>query len=595
VFLWIALNSLQAQGVAEFLTLTGRDAEEVIPEEDALLLEELMRDPSGLTEEKLAQMTQLSFLSANDIRILQTSADSGWTASLPEHQGISDRLRELLNLLAKKNQVPEDPRVRWKQTLVSKKDIRYQWRGHITFPSAEIGMFIERDPGEKSITDRSSGYLVRRYSKGRLILGDHQIVTGYGLMFWRSVPVRKGFETITTLARAGQGLQPYRSSHESWNLRGAGLTYDTPWGEGLVSLGYNLRDGYIDTDGEVHTRDTGLHTGEMATTQKGKLHETSIVGQWSLRTARNQIGLALVADKWRDVESKHQLFRGYSIFGSHRYGSWLIFGESAAGFNDTRGYLVGGQTRSKVIHYLFAVRSYAPGFRALRSNPFAEWTGKERKETGLYQGLMFRKGRHKVTLYGDLYVERLGKNATNFPRRGVDSAWRWEGKWSQTEWRIQWKEEIRTNEGKNTYFPRTIPAKEQRRTFKITVRYKRNRNTVWKCDWSKTKVQTGRISAAGQGINLLWFWRGEATTITLDWVTTVIDDYKARIYFWDVNLPGEMRSRMYVGSGHAPGAKILYRSREGFKIGARYRVTWPDLHFAGDPVSEGALVAEFVL
>ncbi len=572
----------------------GRDAEEILPEEDALVLEELARSTPGITAEKAARLTQLSFLSASDVRILQAGADSGWVSSLPERPEISDRLRELLKLLAK-SQASEDPRISWKQTLVSKGDIRYQWRGRVVFPSVEVGMFMERDPGESFITDRSSGYLLRRYSRGRLILGDHQIVSGYGLMFWRSVPVKKGFETITSLARAGRGLQPYRSSHESWNLRGAGITYNTPWGEWLVSLGRNPRDGYIDADGNIHVRDTGLHTGEMTTAQKGKLRETSIVGQWSLRATRSQIGLVVASDEWTGEDRQRKLFRGYSIFGSRNGNHWLIFGECAAGFNDTWGYLFGGQIRSKTIQYLFTVRSYTPGFRALRSNPFAEWTGSERSETGVYQGLVIRKGRYKVTLYGDLYAERLLRNDIKFPSRGRDSAWRWEGKWAHADWRLQWKEEIRTNENKTTYFPRMIPSKTFKRTLKIIVKYKRDKNTTWKLNWNKTDFRSGPISATGQGIDLLWIRSGEVTTVTLDWVTTVVEGYKAGIYFWDVNLPGEMRTRMYAVSGHAPGLKILYRSPEGFKIGARYRVTWPDLRFAGNPVTEGALVAEFVM
>jgi hypothetical protein len=65
-----------------------------------------------------------------------------------------------------------------------------------------------------------------------------------------------------------------------------------------------------------------------------------------------------------------------------------------------------------------------------------------------------------------------------------------------------------------------------------------------------------------------------------------------RIYFWDVNLPGELITKLYAHSGHSIVLKAIYSNRGQFSAGLRIRILWRDLEFNGKPIITGALYTE---
>jgi hypothetical protein len=62
-----------------------------------------------------------------------------------------------------------------------------------------------------------------------------------------------------------------------------------------------------------------------------------------------------------------------------------------------------------------------------------------------------------------------------------------------------------------------------------------------------------------------------------------IDDYNSRVYFWDINLPGEMRSLAVSHSGQLIGLRIQMKKTNNYQISFRTRYEWNSLKFLGTP------------
>ena len=63
----------------------------------------------------------------------------------------------------------------------------------------------------------------------------------------------------------------------------------------------------------------------------------------------------------------------------------------------------------------------------------------------------------------------------------------------------------------------------------------------------------------------------------------------------DVNLPGEMTTRVYTKNGISPAIKVLYQTKSGFELGFRLRTQLKEFGFTGTPEIFGALVFEIML
>ncbi len=342
--IWITISFLFGQQ-EEIISKLGRDAENPLPEEDILILENVFQSSSQDIRVQLVQIANLSFLPDSDIDILQKIHDSNSISKWINHKSISDELKTIL-LELPHNQIPIQATGNVRQAMVIGDEIRYQWRGTIDIQNYRVGFFMERDPGEDIIADRKSGYFSGTHKHGDWVIGDYQILSGYGLLLWRSMSVKKGLESITGLPRKGKGLQAYRSSNESWNFRGIGGTWKTKFGNWLFSLGRNLRDGSIGSNNTIHTRDDGLHNSAISIAEKGNLVESSLIGQWEKLCTNGHIGITSLTSNWTTKNSSSKQFDAFSVHGSYKTNKWTTFGEWATGFHSKPGFLWGTQLSS---------------------------------------------------------------------------------------------------------------------------------------------------------------------------------------------------------------------------------------------------------
>jgi hypothetical protein len=549
-----------------------------------------------LGKELAKKIMKLSFIDYDDEQALNAVSDSESLLAISQNEEISEDLRQLIKIIDKSVLRYKDiGDILVNQYMVFNDDYRYRWKFNYSANNYSAGLIAERDPNEKKLIDHLSGYLTKKYNHGELILGDYQIVTGFGLWSWRSVSTRKSFETLAGLPRIGRGIAPYRSSNEAWYLRGIGYTKETKMGNLLISGGYTLQDGKLDSTGSLLLSYSGLHTGATSIEQQNNITESVVLGQWNFTKPNTNIVTSIAGVRWNDKNDNDSRDWSGSVAFNQLFEYGNIFGEIGRGYNRTAGTITGLRLKFPNVKYLISARYYSKGYSALRSNPFTEWVGNDRNEFGLFQSISYKYNRNLFTIYGDLFKVSDIENDDLFPKSGQEAGLRWEKRKGRRYQRIQWKWEKKSLENDGVY----LLAKQSKYKIDNTLKYSGVFNLT-KSMWGKLQLtysidETSESKSQSYGLDTQVWFEKDNITVFFDVVTTVTNGGSAWIYFWDVNLPGEMTTRVYTKDRISPAIKILYQTSSGFELGFRLRAQWEDFDFAGTPEIFGALVFEIML
>ena len=592
----IGVKPTTAQQKEATTFLQNLDAEIDIPEEDIILVNEILKGQWTLGKGLAKQIIKLSFIDIDDEQALNSVSDRKSLLAISQNEDVSRFLRQLITIIDKstlRNKELGDILVN--QYMVVNDDNRYRWKFNYSTEDYSAGLIAERDPNEKKLIDHLSGYLLKKYNSGELVIGDYQIVTGFGLWSWRSVSTRKSFETIAGLPRMGHGISPYRSSNESWYLRGISYTKRTKHGNLLISGGYTFQDGKLDSTGNLSLSSSGFHTGATSIAQQNNITESVILGQWNYNKQNHKIVTSVARVNWLDRDSNKKDDWSGSIAFNQMFKNGNIFGEIGRGYNRTAGIISGLRIKIPNVKYLISSRYYSKGYSALRSNPFAEWVGKDRNEFGLFQSISYKHNRNLFTVYGDLFKTSAVENGDSFPKLGQEAGLRWERRQGRRYQRIQWKWEQKSLENDGVYLTAQRPKYESDNTLKYSGVFSISKSMWGKLQLTYSTDETSESKSQAYGLDTQIWWEVGDVSIFLDVVTTFINGGSAWIYFWDVNLPGEMTTRVYTKDIISPAIKILYQTNLGFELGFRLRAKWEEFDFTGTPEIFGALALEILL
>ncbi len=596
VLILIGTRPLLAQYKEAATFLQTFDAEIAIPEEDIILIDEILKGQWLPGKELTRQIMKLSILKVEDEQLLKGVTDRESLLAIAKIDDASDFLKHLVLTINKS--VPYDKQagdVFLNQYMVFNDDTRYRWKINYGKNDYSTGLIVERDPGERKLVDHLSGYFIKKSDFGELLLGDYQIVTGYGLWSWRSVSTRKSFETISGLSRIGRGISPYRSSNEAWYIRGFGYSKETKFGNLLLSGGYTHQDGKLDSLGNLLISRSGLHTGATSIEQQNNVTESLILGQWHYNRQNTNIVTSVAGVKWQDkIDNTSTDWSGSVAFNSAK-DNIIVFGEIGRGYNSTKGVISGLTLKVPNVKYLISSRYYSAGYSALRSNPFAEWVGNDRNELGIFQSISYKHKRHIFTVYGDISKTIDVENNDSFPKLGQEAGLRWEKRKGRQYQRIQWTWEKKSLEELGSYLLEQQPNYETGNALKYSIVSNLSKSIWGKLQLIYSSEETTDSKSTAYGIDTQVWWEKNKLTVFLDLVTTIIEGGDAWIYFWDVNLPGEMTTRVYTKDSISPAVKFLYRTNSGFEVGFRIRAHWKEFDFTGTPEIYGALVLEALL
>ncbi len=529
----------------------------------------MVHRPVNLNKATKADLRRIPLLTSGDIDLIlrvkaeRTSFSNVEAAS--EIPGLSLAAAQLLPIIAAlENRAAASItlRNRWAS---SQGDFRILNRALLTSELASGGIVIERDPLEPTFADYVSAH--GRYATPggtEIIMGDHRIESGYGLLFGRIARPMKGGWQVTAPGRIGSGLQSYRSAAEQWGLRGVAVRSKQILGRWTASLSSSPVDAVMDEGRVVSVQRSGLHNSAATIARKHNVREEIIVLNWETPFAeKGQLGATAATSDWRGVDGIHQIGDHYfSQYGQAALKNGSLFWEGAARDGGRPAWIAGLSQSTKVVRWLTLIRAYPSGWRGPRSRPFSEWSGDWLNESGVYQAVSAKLGRFRIASYGDVYQRSAGQPPA-----------------SQV-----------------TFADGDVQSGNSREAFRLQADRKLNENLSFRIRLDHVEATDGGDRSDGQSLSLSGNWDRRKTRLSLHWITFNTTDYASRIYVWNLNLPGEMRSRAYSGEGHSIGIRYSVRSNTGASVAFRLRGLWHKIGNAWSaPAWEGGFQMDIAL
>ncbi|CAH0997309.1 hypothetical protein EMA8858_03440 [Emticicia aquatica] len=272
----------------------------------------------------------------------------------------------------------------------------------------QIGFTVEKDAGEKNLTDYYSFHLQLR-NKGNLknlVFGDYQVQFGQGLITSTGFSLGKSSEAIATTRRSNIGVKPYSSLLEGGFFRGGAATYQLGKIDLTIFFSHKKQDANInEVDGEREDFFSSILTGGYHRTanelaRKNQILEQNIGVNATFQFKNGQIGATMlntnldVALQRNTVLYNQFEFSGKKnlLIGTNFTCSWQnfnFFGEVARSSSGGIGGLAGFVTAlSRQVEWAINVRSYDKNFHSFYGNALGE-NSRNINERGIYWGLKY--------------------------------------------------------------------------------------------------------------------------------------------------------------------------------------------------------------
>ncbi len=559
----------------------GLDTESNIPEEDIINLERLFNEPQSL-ENALKILVDISFLPAVDIDVInQTRSFS----ALNNNDQLSKATAQLISCITVQKPVPITAVV--KERIVYNDGWRHDWRSAIQVGNYDLHLLIEKDPGEVNILDHEILNISRQEKDYKWLIGDHQLIGGYGLITWRSTPVYKGFESVTVLPRVGKGLKPYRSSNEYWATRGLAAEWATAFGTATLSLGRTYRDGKVE-NGQIQIDVTGAHLTEGDVALTNNLLEETVTLIWYKPIANQQIGVIANSQRLTDKQSNQMKNNALSLFFYGQQHQWRWFGEWALN-NHEMTALSGVSFYSKKIKYLCSIRQYPHAFRVYRTQPFSEWQSQRQGERGLFQNMQWRIAKHTIAVFSDIAQKNDQETLVPHTKINYETGFRW--RWTDAKHRFQLQIKGQTQSTDNPVFiPENNPVTNHHTTYKLQYTYPLTNHMDIYWQLNSTVYNDNNERSIGMETKIATHY--DHVSMTISWIMAAVDSHAGRLYFWALNLPGEMSSIMINKPSQHLALRMYLTNFAQYNIYFRLRLKWPSLNFASTAAITGAFALQ---
>ncbi len=303
-----------------------------------------------------------------------------------------------------------------------------------------VGFTLEKDAGEQFIWDEKtnrygfdflSAHAVL-YNQGKfktLAIGDYQLQFGQGLVMGAGFAAGKGSETINTVRRSTQGIQPYTSVLETGFQRGAAATYST--GQFDIT-GYYSRVGedggasriLLDSLNEGEEGDfissiiaTGFHRTPNEIAKKDNFIRQDAGANITYKDKQNnlELGATLAYTSYdRPLQRNDRLYNRFEFNGKNNYNfglnysySWRnmsFFGEAARSKSGGVGLISGViLSLARPLEMSFLVRNYDRDFHTFYGAAFGEGS-RPINEQGFYWGMKYTPSKKwQVAAYYDRF------------------------------------------------------------------------------------------------------------------------------------------------------------------------------------------------
>ena len=434
-----------------------------------------------------------------------------------------------------------------------------------------LGLTLEQDAGEpwqkSKLPDFSSFHLFlgKRGVMDALALGDFTAQIGQGLIHWTGYGAGKSMQ-LTSIKKNAQALRPSTSVDESRFLRGIGIRLKQKKNSITLFASHKSLSGRLNA-----TRDTvlsilrsGYHRTMSEFNTKNNLKE-SIVGV-SLQHQRASMGFginhiyqsySLPYYKAQNIYNGFQ-FRGQNLSNSSldyqwNYRNLQFFGEFAYAWQiNAWAHLQGVlMALNKSLSLSLFRRDYDRDYHAFYARAFAE-NSRIENEKGTFTAIDFKKGRHHINAYADVFCFPWLKYQVDASSKGQELNSMYQYKWRKHAF-IYFRYRYR-NKPKNAKESqqKTNPIEDViQQNFRVHLQIEMIKGLTWKMRWEKVKVLRGKDESTGdlflQDLNFRPM--SFPLDISVRYALFNTDNYDARIYAYENNVLNTFSIPAYYNKG----------------------------------------------
>jgi hypothetical protein len=471
----------------------------------------------------------------------------------------------------------------------------------------DLGFTAEKDAGEQFFEGAQSNgfdfYSAHLHVKNvwrfsQIIIGDYQANFGQGLTFGSGLSARKS-AYVLNINRYFQNIRPYRSVNEFEFMRGAALNYQH---KNWTIIGFisskkiNTNFQTADTnqinpfDGFTGFNATGLHRTNNEIADKENVQQT-ILGMHIQHDFKFlQLGFTGIQTNYSSpfLPGKY-LYQKFNFTGTQlinagldyklALGNALLSGEfsssSNGAFATTHSLLIALDNKLDIC---LLYRNFDKDYQVTYNNPFAE-NSDGRNETGFYFGISYKPKKALVfNHYIDFYQSKWLRYLVDAPSKGYDVLNEVQYNPSKSlnmyvRYRIENKEknELNNNEALNDAL-----AMQQKQQFRFHIKYKLNLLLEAETRLEQSYFTTKNITPSNGTLiyqDLKYKANSGKWTVSARLALFSIDDYNARIYAYEDNLPYTFTVPLYQNSGSRFYLMAKYQINKKIKLFARYAQT----------------------
>ena len=451
----------------------------------------------------------------------------------------------------------------------------------------QAGILIEKDAGEKSLTDFSS-FFVKLENIGfenKILAGDYMVEFGQGLALWSAYGINKGSNAESPSQKRNRLFKPATGANEYSFFRGgaAAVNYS-----GLVVSGFyswkNI-DANIDSlSGSVISIPVdGYHrtTGELNKKNKLKESITGIIVSYNLFDIVNIGGLYFNAKYDRPFTARDIFdfsgneFTSYSFSYSSLINKFLLSGEFS--YNGTSVASINSCSIifNKKLSLILSVRNYPRNYYNIFSKGFGEKSSTQ-NEFGIYTGIKWKSKIGTFNFYFDQFKFPYSNSDTPLPGTGYEFMADYFSKLSKNlDFRFHYLQEKKEVSGYIAGEEKIIDQLIQKFRTEIIFNLSKDFRLKTRLDYITFSQKQNSIFENGFLIYQDIFWRiFPALKINSRVIFFQTDSYDSKVYEFENELKGIMYNPALFGTGTRFYIVLIYELFNGIVISLKYSETY---------------------
>jgi hypothetical protein len=471
----------------------------------------------------------------------------------------------------------------------------------------DIGFTGEKDAGEQFYKDAqgrgfdfNSAHVhfknIGHFSN--IIIGDYQANFGQGLTFGSGLSARKS-AYVLNVNRYYQNIRPYRSVNEFEFMRGIAFDYHYKSWQFVSFISYkNINTNFQSADTNINNSFDGFtgfnFTGYNRTTNeildKDNVKQSILGIHFQKDFKLLQIGFTGIKTNYNvPLLQSGILYQKYNFYGNQlmnggidykmSIGNALFSGELSVSDNgaiaNTHSLLI---TLDSKLDLCLLYRHFERNYQTTFNNPFAE-NSDGKNETGFYYGISYKPSKaFTINNYIDFYQSDWLRFQTDAPSKGFDLL-------SEVQYNpskviniyFRYKfENKQKNESNNLTALNRILTDQIRQQFRFHLKYKISLTIEAESRFEQSEFSNKNTSNAYGTLiyqDLKFKFYKNKFTINTRLALFDIDNFNARIYAFEDNVPYTFSVPMFQNSGIRFYLLANYKIAKNIKIFARYSQT----------------------